>query len=161
MIRYDTQIAPGQADIDCRGIAARDALPGLRAVRGEMLMLQCRDMTLSRPVRLLHPPFPVYVVPRGNGLFMVGATMIESDATGPITLRSATELMCGLGPASRLCRGRHCGNGQRPAPGLARQSAASLKSRREAAFERAIPARLSDRPGAGRTTGRYAQSVTT
>ena len=93
VIRYDTQIAPGQADIDCRGIAARDALPGLRAVRGEMLMLECPDVTLSRPVRLLHPRFPVYVVPRGNGLYMIGATMIESDATGPITLRSASELM--------------------------------------------------------------------
>ena len=86
MIRDDTQPAPGQTDIDCRGIAARDALSGLRAVRGEML-------TLSRPVRLLHPRFPVYVVPRGNGLYMIGATMIGSDVTGPITLRSASELM--------------------------------------------------------------------
>ena len=93
VIRYDTQLAPGQADIDCRGIAARDALPGLRAVRGEMLLLECPDVALSRPVRLLHPRFPVYVVPRGNGLFMIGATMIESDATGPVTLRSASELM--------------------------------------------------------------------
>ena len=93
VIRYDTQLAPGQADIDCRGFAARDALSGLRAVRGEMLMLECPDVTLSRPARLLHLRFPVYVVPRGNGLYMIGATMIESDATGPITLRSAIELM--------------------------------------------------------------------
>ncbi len=92
-IRHDTHLPPEQADIDCRGIAARDALPGLRAVRGEMLLLQCPDVALSRPIRLLHPRFPVYVVPRGNGLYMIGATMIESDATGPITLRSASELM--------------------------------------------------------------------
>ena len=92
-IRYKKLLAPGQADIDCRGIAARDALPGLRALRGEMLMLHCPDVVLSRPVRLLHPRFPVYVVPRGNGLHMIGATMIESDATGPVTLRSASELM--------------------------------------------------------------------
>jgi glycine oxidase len=92
-IRHDTQLPPEQADIDCRGIASRDALPGLRAVRGEMLMLHCPDVALSRPIRLLHPRFPVYVVPRGQGLYMVGATMLESDATGPITLRSASELM--------------------------------------------------------------------
>lgn len=92
-IRYDTQIDPDQAEIDCRGIAARDALRGLRAVRGEMLMLRCGEVTLSRPVRLLHPRFPVYVVPRGNGLYMVGATMVETDEPGPITLRSAMELM--------------------------------------------------------------------
>ena len=118
VIRYDTQLTPGQTDIDCRGIAARDALPGLRAVRGEMLMLQCRDMTLSRPVRLLHPPFPVYVVPRGNGLFMVGATMIESDATGPITLRSATELMSAalaLHPGFAEAAIVEMGSGLRPA----------------------------------------------
>lgn len=92
-LRYDTHLPPEQADIDCRGIAARDALAGLRAVRGEMLMLHGPEVTLSRPVRLLHPRFPVYVVPRGNGLYMIGATMIETDATGPITLRSASELM--------------------------------------------------------------------
>ena len=92
-IRYDTKMAHNRADIDCRGIAARDALPGLRAVRGEMLLLRCSDVTLSRPVRLLHPRFPVYVVPRGYGLYMVGATMVETDAPGPITLRSAMELM--------------------------------------------------------------------
>lgn len=92
-IRYDTQIDPDQAEIDCRGIAARDALPGLRAVRGEMLLLRCGEVTLSRPVRLLHPRFPVYVVPRGNSLYMVGATMVETDEPGPITLRSAMELM--------------------------------------------------------------------
>lgn len=93
VIRHDTQLSPDQADVDCRGIAARDVLPGLRAVRGERLLLRCPEVALSRPVRLLHPRFPVYVVPRGNGLYMVGATMIESDATGPVTLRSATELM--------------------------------------------------------------------
>lgn len=93
VIRYDTRLGLEQADVDCRGIASCDTLPGLRAVRGEMLMLHCPDVTLSRPVRLLHPRFPVYVVPRGNGLYMIGATMIESAATGPVTLRSASELM--------------------------------------------------------------------
>ncbi|SEM42165.1 glycine oxidase [Gemmobacter aquatilis] len=92
-IRSQTRLAPEQADIDCRGIAARADLPGLRAVRGEMLLLHCPGVTLTRPIRLLHPRFPVYVVPRGKGIYMIGATMLESDDPGPITLRSAMELM--------------------------------------------------------------------
>jgi len=36
---------------------------------------------------------PVYVVPRGNGAFMVGATMIESDDSSRITARSVHELL--------------------------------------------------------------------
>ncbi|MBA4352897.1 MAG: FAD-dependent oxidoreductase [Rhodobacter sp.] len=117
-IRYDTQTDPDRAEIDCRGLAARDALPGLRAVRGEMLLLRCPEVTLSRPVRLLHPRFPVYVVPRGNGLYMVGATMVETDKPGPITLRSAMELMgaaFALHPAFAEAAIVETGSGLRPA----------------------------------------------
>ena len=79
--------------IDCTGAARIGRLPGLRGVRGEMLYLQSDEISLSRPVRLLHPRFPVYIVPRGNGLFMVGATMIETDFKGPISARSLMELL--------------------------------------------------------------------
>lgn len=79
--------------IDARGLAARDALPDLRGVRGEMVVLRCPDVTLSRPVRLLHPRMPLYIVPRGDGVFMLGATMIESDRRGVVTARSLLELL--------------------------------------------------------------------
>lgn len=79
--------------IDCRGLAAADDLPGLRGVRGEMIVLHSDEIALSRPVRLLHPRHPLYVVPRANGLFMLGATQIESAARGPMTARSALELL--------------------------------------------------------------------
>lgn len=78
-------------EADCTGIAA--ARPDLRGVRGEMLLLRTSDVSLSRPVRLLHPRIPVYVVPRADSLFMIGATMIESAAAGPITARSMMELL--------------------------------------------------------------------
>jgi len=81
--------------LDARGFAAREALPGLRGVRGEMIVVRSRDIKLSRPVRLLHPRIPLYIVPRADGLFMIGATMIESDARGPVTARSAIELLNG------------------------------------------------------------------
>src|SRR3546814_10753218 len=80
-LRFGTEAeaAPaGDVTVDCRGLAARDRLAELRGVRGEMLVLRSREVTLTRPVRLLHPRIPAYPVPRGEGRTMVGATMIES-----------------------------------------------------------------------------------
>ena len=79
--------------IDCRGLAAKDDLPTLRGVRGERIVIKSREVDLARPVRLLHPRFPLYVVPWGDGLYMIGATVIESEEIGAITLRSALDLL--------------------------------------------------------------------
>jgi glycine oxidase len=79
--------------IDCRGLAAKDRLPTLRGVRGERIVVRSRDVTLTRPVRMLHPRFPLYVVPWGRGTYMIGATVIESEETGPVTVRSALDLL--------------------------------------------------------------------
>lgn len=81
--------------VDCRGFAARDELRDLRGVKGEMLLIRSSEFSLDRPVRLLHPRIPLYIVPRGNGLYMVGATMIESDDRRRITARSMIELLQG------------------------------------------------------------------
>ena len=87
----------GQADsdwvVDCRGLAARDRLPDLRGVKGEMLVLATRDIAFSRPLRLLHPRNPVYIVPRGEGRFMVGATMIENEERGRVRARALLDLI--------------------------------------------------------------------
>ncbi|MFC0200116.1 FAD-dependent oxidoreductase [Paracoccus rhizosphaerae] len=77
--------------IDARGLAA--GLPGLRGVRGEMVVLHAPDIRLSRPVRLLHPRHPIYLVPRRDGLFMLGATQLESASRAPVSARSALELL--------------------------------------------------------------------
>ena len=77
--------------IDARGLAA--ALPGLRGVRGEMAVLRAPDIRLTRPVRLLHPRHPLYIVPRAGGLYMLGATQIESTDRRGITARSLMELV--------------------------------------------------------------------
>jgi glycine oxidase len=79
--------------VDCRGFSAKNILVDLRGVKGEMLILHCPDVSLSRPVRLLHPRIPIYVVPRGDGVFMLGATMIESSASRHVTARSLLELL--------------------------------------------------------------------
>ena len=87
-------LRPGDRRIvDCRGWAARDALPELRGVRGEMLVLHAPDVKITRCIRFLHPRIPLYVVPRGDGRYMVGATMIESADASPVSARSAIELL--------------------------------------------------------------------
>jgi len=91
-IRFGVDRADGFV-IDCRGLAARDVLPDLRGVRGEMAMIRSREVALSRPVRLLHPRIPLYIVPRGAGVFMIGATSIENEGRGGVTVRSAVELL--------------------------------------------------------------------
>jgi glycine oxidase len=105
-IRFGVDCKPGsRADalvVDCRGLAARDTLSDLRGVRGEMVMIRSADVSLSRPVRLLHPRIPLYIVPRGDGIFMVGATMIESETRAGASVRSVLELLsaaCALHPA--------------------------------------------------------------
>lgn len=79
--------------VDCRGFAAQSALPELRGVKGEMLILKSDDISLWRPVRLLHPRYPLYIVPRKGGEFMVGATMIENQERNRITVLSMLELL--------------------------------------------------------------------
>ncbi|MBX9739632.1 MAG: glycine oxidase ThiO [Beijerinckiaceae bacterium] len=93
----NVEVRPNDIDgdhvIDCRGLAARDALPDLRGVKGEMLIVHCPDVTLTRPVRLVHPRFPLYIVPRGDNVYMIGATMVESSERGRVTARAMVELL--------------------------------------------------------------------
>ena len=97
VFHFATDYKPQSIDnivIDTRGLLARDILPTLRGVKGEMIIIRCPDVTLQRPVRLLHPKHPIYIVPRADNIFMIGATTIESDKTSNyVTLRSAGELL--------------------------------------------------------------------
>ena len=92
-IHFGVAVPPPGLLVDCRGLAARDALPDLRGVRGEMVVVRSCELSLSRPVRLLHPRLPLYIVPRGEGVFMIGATMIESEQRGGASVRSTVELL--------------------------------------------------------------------
>ena len=90
VIRYETP-APDHVDVDCRGMAS--SLSDLRPIRGEMAVIETQDVSITRTIRLLHPRIPLYLVPRGQGIYMIGATMIESSSRRPITVRSALELL--------------------------------------------------------------------
>ena len=82
--------------VDARGVGSKSELPALRGVRGEVLRVECQGITLNRPVRLMHPRYQLYVAPRPNGEFVVGATELESEDTGPVTVRSVLELASAL-----------------------------------------------------------------
>jgi glycine oxidase len=117
-VEWPGRTSAGDLTIDCRGLGAREALTNLRGVRGERLIVRSREVHLRRPVRLLHPRQPIYVVPWGDGVHMVGATVIESDDAGPITVRSALELLgmaYALHPAFGEAEIVEAGAGVRPA----------------------------------------------
>jgi glycine oxidase len=82
--------------IDCRGVAAQNDMPELRGVRGEVVHLRAPEVNIKRPVRVLHPRHPIYIVPRKNNEYVIGATSIESDYDGPISVKSMLDLLNGV-----------------------------------------------------------------
>jgi glycine oxidase len=99
---------------DTRGLGAKEHFQDLRGVRGEVFWLETKDINISRPTRLLHPRYSIYIVPRENGCegieldyckeckisqtsgskrYIVGASQIESEDMSPVSVRSTLELM--------------------------------------------------------------------
>jgi glycine oxidase len=119
-IRFDSEQRPDQTDgivIDCRGLFARGTQPDLRGVKGEMIIVETDEIVLSRPVRLIHPRWPLYIIPRANNQFMIGATSIEREDDG-VSVRSALELLSAayaVHPAFGEARIVEIGSGLRPA----------------------------------------------
>jgi glycine oxidase len=110
--------AAGHIVVNCTGLAARAEHADLRGVKGEMALVRVREVSLSRPVRVLHARLPIYVVPRADGLFMVGATMLESDDVGRVSVRSVLELLTAvyaLNPMFGEAEVVELGTGVRPA----------------------------------------------
>ncbi|MCF2522551.1 FAD-dependent oxidoreductase [Bradyrhizobium sp. G127] len=119
-IRFEAECNPDELDgivIDCRGLSARDRHPDLRGVKGEMIVIETPDVQLARPVRFIHPRWTLYVIPRDDNRFMLGATSIESEDTG-VSVRSALELLSAayaVHPAFGEARILEFGAGLRPA----------------------------------------------
>ncbi len=99
---------------DSRGLGAKEHFDDLRGVRGEVYWLESNELDITRPTRLLHPRYKIYIVPRGNGCegmdmeycneckisqtpnskrYIIGATEIESEDTSPMSVRSSMELL--------------------------------------------------------------------
>ncbi len=92
----DFSLAPGsdvQGLFDCRGLGARPQMPNLRGVRGEVIRVHAPDVDLTRPIRLIHPRYPLYIAPKPGHVFVIGATEIESDDLSAVSVRSTLELL--------------------------------------------------------------------
>jgi glycine oxidase len=92
-------LEPGRVDGQCfdrvfdvRGVGARPDIP-VRGVRGEIAWLHAPGLVLRRPLRLLHPRWRVYLVPRPGDLVFVGASEIESEDRSPISVRTMLGLL--------------------------------------------------------------------
>ncbi len=102
---------------DTRGLGAKEHFDDLRGVRGEVVWVEANDIDITRPTRLMHPRYKLYIVPRGNGCegidleycadcklsqtpgykrYLIGATEIESEDMSPISVRSSMELLSAL-----------------------------------------------------------------
>ncbi len=102
---------------DTRGLGAKEHFSDLRGVRGEVIWVESKEIDITRPTRLLHPRYKIYIVPRGNGCegidldyckdckiaqtpnskrYIIGASEIESEDMSPVSVRSTLELMSAL-----------------------------------------------------------------
>ncbi len=78
---------------DARGLGAQEDIDGLRGVRGEVFWLDAPEVKITRPTRMLHPRYKIYIVPRPNNRYVIGATEIESEDKSPMSVRSSLELL--------------------------------------------------------------------
>ncbi|ACJ19806.1 glycine oxidase ThiO [Coxiella burnetii] len=78
---------------DCRGTGAGEMFSDLRSVRGELIYLHAPEVRLNRPIRLLHPRYRLYIVPRAHHIYLIGASEIESNDISQISVRTCLELL--------------------------------------------------------------------
>ncbi len=78
---------------DARGLGAHEQVDNLRGVRGEVFWLEAPEVNITRPTRMLHPRYKIYIVPRPNNRYIIGATEIESEDKSPMSVRSSLELL--------------------------------------------------------------------
>ena len=78
---------------DARGLGAQEDIKDLRGVRGEVFWLEAPEVKISRPTRMLHPRYKIYIVPRPNNKYVIGATEIECEDKSPMSVRSSLELL--------------------------------------------------------------------
>ncbi len=97
---WHTDMAPERVEadwvIDCRGLGAKPDWKALRGVRGEVVRVHSPEVGLTRPARLLHPRYPLYIAPKPDGVYVIGATQIETEDMSSTSVRSALELLSAL-----------------------------------------------------------------
>ncbi|MEH3086010.1 MAG: FAD-dependent oxidoreductase [Xylophilus ampelinus] len=131
--------APGWV-VDCRGLGARPQLANLRGVRGEVIRVHAPEVDLRRPTRLVHPRYPLYIAPKEDHLFVIGATEIESEDDSPPSVRSTLELLSAAYTVHS---------------GFAEARIVEIATQRRPALPDNLPALVSPRPGVLQINGLY------
>jgi len=92
-IHYKESVENFDWVFDARGLGASEQVENLRGVRGEVFWLDAPEVNITRPTRMLHPRYKIYIVPRPNHRYIIGATEIESEDKSPMSVRSSLELL--------------------------------------------------------------------
>jgi len=114
-VRVDTKTYEFDMVFDCRGLGAKSAFADLRSIRGELIWLHAPNVQINRPIRFLHPRYSLYIVPRPQDIYLVGASAIEAEDMSSISVKTALELLTaayyvhpGFGEARILRTVTHC-----------------------------------------------------
>jgi len=65
----------------------------LRGVRGSLLYVEAPLVHIHSIIRLIHVRYPLYIVPRENQTYIIGATSHETECIKPMTVESILELL--------------------------------------------------------------------
>lgn len=65
----------------------------LRGVRGSLILVEAPQVNLQSIVRLGHLRYPIYIVPRGQNKYIIGATTHETECMKPMTVEANLELL--------------------------------------------------------------------
>ena len=94
-IHYENEVDPGrlEADLvcDCRGAGADE--PSLRGVLGEAIRVHAPEVALIRPIRLMHPRHQIYIAPRPDRIYVIGATELDNRSRTRASVQSVLELL--------------------------------------------------------------------
>jgi glycine oxidase len=78
---------------DCRGLGGKQYFADVRGIRGEAILLHAPEVKITRPVRILNPKYSLYIVPKKNNHYVLGASEIESEDMSNISVRTTLELL--------------------------------------------------------------------
>ncbi|WP_186648362.1 FAD-dependent oxidoreductase [Fluviispira vulneris] len=83
--------------INTMGLGAKNVFEkskeSLRGVRGSLVLVHAPLVNIHSVIRLTHLRYPIYIVPRGNNKYIIGATSHETECLKPITVESLLELL--------------------------------------------------------------------
>lgn len=89
--------------VDCRGAGAVTAQSyadnqqhPLQALRGEVIRVRAPKVEISHPVRVIQQRLNVFIAPKPNKVYVVGATEFNKHSSRSVTVRSSLDLLTTL-----------------------------------------------------------------